>query len=805
MGGHYYAYLKSTRNGQWYNFNDSKISAVTIEEVESSFGQDEGRSSSAAALATAYMLIYRIKAPGAAEYDPSSDPRPAFEVPADVLAEIEEENQKFFQEKKEWQLKLETLHIQLIFGDERQTYLFPVHRLKTMRETIPIGLDKIIQTHAELAKVSLDNIRFRKFNKSTNVAGTVFGPKDLDKTLADLQIIDGQMLLVELKKDGEEWPEDEEDSQAHTLGAKIIRYNWDLKTFDEPLPFHVPRTSFASLGSFQAFFQELFGLDASQFRVSRLHTADMSIQEVLTVEDLIDGSGLPLTISQEAQLFYYEVNSLHEGPTGVAMQFETDKNTIEIKYNLLNMAVADQFLEIDQRLPLRSLKQRIAEAIGLPLQEFKLVSNPLSKKEWKDLDLAIERSGIFDGTAVYAVPGRALEAGELLSRVYLYHLNPSPALVAAAAEAKKLLQAQKESLSLTVARPAPTAASTETKTTPGQDGSSPSLPPPPPPMTTNVALGNVSSISKIDLLLPDFELLHHELIIKESQSFDEIERNLRAQISQDIVISQVGKPAEAGPGAAQKASDSKVLPARSLGPNLRWRLKFNRRAGRVLQKDQTLKDHQIPRVQDGIEFVVQEIDSPDEPVGPETLVVHLQHWSPAQWTLDPKKHEVLTFKDITIFQLKKIISERLGFDAEYLQITKAPLAVVQAKALEALIASSSTSKPMTDDAPNTNLNSESSCPAPSSSSVSESPEDEEKNNLELMQIACLNWTVPDHHSLSGSPLYLVDGNLVYFRDSREKDKYEPDPELRAFHMQSQSNDGHGITIRTDFDDFEEDF
>jgi ubiquitin carboxyl-terminal hydrolase 47 len=52
IGGHYYAYIKSFDDGNWYNFNDSTVTPITLEDVTKVFG--DGRGS-----ATAYMLKYR--------------------------------------------------------------------------------------------------------------------------------------------------------------------------------------------------------------------------------------------------------------------------------------------------------------------------------------------------------------------------------------------------------------------------------------------------------------------------------------------------------------------------------------------------------------------------------------------------------------------------------------------------------------------------------------------------------------------------------------------------------------------------
>lgn len=48
MGGHYTAYCKNTNNGEWYTFNDSRVTAMSSSQVKSS---------------DAYVLFYELSGP----------------------------------------------------------------------------------------------------------------------------------------------------------------------------------------------------------------------------------------------------------------------------------------------------------------------------------------------------------------------------------------------------------------------------------------------------------------------------------------------------------------------------------------------------------------------------------------------------------------------------------------------------------------------------------------------------------------------------------------------------------------------
>lgn len=66
-GGHYYAYIKSFENSQWYCFNDQSVSRVYGDDIERTYGGLESSrhyySSAYSSSTNAYMLMYRQVAP----------------------------------------------------------------------------------------------------------------------------------------------------------------------------------------------------------------------------------------------------------------------------------------------------------------------------------------------------------------------------------------------------------------------------------------------------------------------------------------------------------------------------------------------------------------------------------------------------------------------------------------------------------------------------------------------------------------------------------------------------------------------
>eukprot|EP00117_Sycon_ciliatum_P032446 scpid61140/ scgid2680/ Ubiquitin carboxyl-terminal hydrolase 64E; Ubiquitin thioesterase 64E; Ubiquitin-specific-processing protease 64E len=63
-GGHYYAYIRSFKDGEWYSFNDTTVKAISDRDIESTFGSGTSSSfysysSMYRSSANAYMLMYR--------------------------------------------------------------------------------------------------------------------------------------------------------------------------------------------------------------------------------------------------------------------------------------------------------------------------------------------------------------------------------------------------------------------------------------------------------------------------------------------------------------------------------------------------------------------------------------------------------------------------------------------------------------------------------------------------------------------------------------------------------------------------
>ncbi|MED6232449.1 Ubiquitin carboxyl-terminal hydrolase 47, partial [Ataeniobius toweri] len=140
-GGHYYAYIKSFSDGQWYSFNDQHVSKITQDDIRKTYGGSSGSrgyySSAFASSTNAYMLIYRLK-------DPSRNAKflAVEDLPEHIKSLVQKEKEFEEQEKRQREIERNTCKIKL----------FCVHPVKMMMESkLEVHKDKTLREATEMA------------------------------------------------------------------------------------------------------------------------------------------------------------------------------------------------------------------------------------------------------------------------------------------------------------------------------------------------------------------------------------------------------------------------------------------------------------------------------------------------------------------------------------------------------------------------------------------------------------------------------------------------------------------------------
>jgi len=136
--------------------------------------------------------------------------------------------------------------------------------------------------------------------------------------------------------------------------------------------------------------------------------------------------------------------------------------------------------------------------------------------------------------------------------------------------------------------------------------------------------------------------------------------------------------------------------------------------GKILFNSKTLKAS-VTALRDGTHVIIQQLSSP-ETLSENQIILNLQRWFPEKQAL-AESHEVIVHREGNIGGLKLDVADKFNIPREHVCVAK--------------------------------------------------PYNYQLKNQE--QLASLNWYVEDNCVLSGSPWYLVDGDLLVVKDDREKE------------------------------------
>jgi ubiquitin carboxyl-terminal hydrolase 47 len=190
LGGHYYAYIRSFRDGKWLEFNDSSVSSVSDDRYKETFGETQSPSFYAGGT-NAYMLLYRQYNPERNLLELSKEGIP------EKITQIYEEDKKLQEEKKqekERQKKLITCKIH--YQDQMKSFEYhqdtPFEKLSS----------EVIEQFG-LSSYWPQNVRLREYVTHNDLPGKTFPPEALPKTLNQLNFYYQKTLMIETKTDAE--------------------------------------------------------------------------------------------------------------------------------------------------------------------------------------------------------------------------------------------------------------------------------------------------------------------------------------------------------------------------------------------------------------------------------------------------------------------------------------------------------------------------------------------------------------------------------------------------------------------------
>ena len=111
-GGHYFAYIKSFEDNKWYNFNDSHVSEINIENIINVFGNDDLINKNFASSTTAYCLMYKKISKNDKIYTIDD-----MKINDSLIEMLKEENEEIIKKEKEREEKISQINITFFKDD----------------------------------------------------------------------------------------------------------------------------------------------------------------------------------------------------------------------------------------------------------------------------------------------------------------------------------------------------------------------------------------------------------------------------------------------------------------------------------------------------------------------------------------------------------------------------------------------------------------------------------------------------------------------------------------------------------------
>ncbi|CAK4690853.1 hypothetical protein LEN26_015250 [Aphanomyces euteiches] len=438
MGGHYYAYIKSFEDGQWYNFNDSNVSKITEAEVRTAWGPKPTSISTSTSSHSmyyrsshstcAYMLMYRIVS---AKNETSVSDE---EVPQFLKDVIKDDEDKREQREREREEKARMIQLKIFHP--------PGH--KTMHISKLTPLSEVTEKAAMLFDVPYDPtlVRLRSYSEYTNLPQETYTGRE-HCSLMQLQLYTHSSLFLEVRSSPEdEWVE--YDSSA--LQLLVRKYEALPKPhFTEPA-YVLQIADDSTVEDLVEVLRVKYGLDRDKCRVLHMSASGYwSIQTSIlnpADEDMYMKRALrqDIHLRQGSEVYVEECPSLDTWSDAKDL-FETQAHliTIQVKCKDKNILTrkndpaanskegATWPFVVDRREPLQILKDQLVKFLDMPANTFKLCRGSSDKaQELKALDVSFKNLTLMDNSTLFLAAGRPLTVGEFHVQIQWYQPKPQP-------------------------------------------------------------------------------------------------------------------------------------------------------------------------------------------------------------------------------------------------------------------------------------------------------------------------------------------------------------------------------------------
>ncbi|ETW00119.1 hypothetical protein H310_07533 [Aphanomyces invadans] len=444
MGGHYYAYIKSFEDGNWFNFNDSTVSRITEAEVRTAWGpkaQPAGTMSYGgyrlSGSTSAYMLMYRLvdRSRNRAGIADS-------QVPSFLKDLILDDEAKRVEREKEREEKARLIMLK-VFCDDATFKTMHISKLTPLQEVTEKAcvLFDHITYHPDL-------VRLRSYSDYTKMPQDTYTGRE-QCSLMQLQLYTHSCLYLEVRQSVDE-PWVEYDGTA--LQLVVRKYEPHPTPHFSTPPYNLQISDRATVSDLVDVLSTKYGLSRSQCRV--LHMSSNGYWNIQT--SILNPADEPMymqrTLQHDIRLrhgseVYVEACPSLDTWSDAKDLFETKAHEITIQVKCKEKAISSRVKRasvdggqpavpiadtvtwpfvVDRRDNLRVLKDRLALFLDMPIDTFKLFRGSEQAQELKDLDTSFKNLTLMDNSTLLVAGGRPLKANEFHVQIKWYQPKQTP-------------------------------------------------------------------------------------------------------------------------------------------------------------------------------------------------------------------------------------------------------------------------------------------------------------------------------------------------------------------------------------------
>ncbi|XP_064628944.1 ubiquitin carboxyl-terminal hydrolase 47-like [Lineus longissimus] len=395
-GGHYYAYIKSFKDGQWYSFNDQHVTAITFDDIQKTYGGcssgNRGYYSSTYMSSTnAYMLMYRL-----IDKEINADFMQADEFPDHIKVELRKLKEREENERKQREIDRSTCKIKLFCEHPEWKKRIDTKFEVNKDMMLPEATEQAYKQLGMEGIVPLDCCRLVKYDEFHNTLEKSFDDEEdnsIGVILGGVKSTYSFDLLLEIKQPEKKW-------QTYKQGGVTCRVHVvDVENDNILPPVNVRAYTTQTVAEFQKLIGEILDVPTENMRCVLERAGEVrylsSLGRTLKGEGFIKSNKVFIEYSgQEDQSIPFIDTQFHQ----ILDRYE---NTITLHVNLPSIVEVESFVE--QKMVSDAIRERIHEeheVVGPRLQEAKVGEE------------ASEDTGGDPGGADIAPPGSATKADE---------------------------------------------------------------------------------------------------------------------------------------------------------------------------------------------------------------------------------------------------------------------------------------------------------------------------------------------------------------------------------------------------------